>query len=78
MLIRKRKNYDFRKSFYNLKIYYYSLNSTFEEQGKFNVNSEKEPNWLSIKKMGQIGCQLEEKANQPPFIMHPTSVSQNK
>ena len=42
------------------------------------MNWKKEANWLSIKKMWRIGCQLKERVNTPPVIIHPTSFSQKK
>ena len=53
-------------------------NSTFEERDELAVNSEKEANWLSIQRNRRIGCQFKERVNQPPVIIHPTSVSQKK
>ena len=35
---------------------------------------KKEANWLSIWRKRQIGCQFEERVNQPPKIIHPTSL----
>ena len=54
------------------------LNSTFEESGKFVVNSEKEANWLSIQRKRRIGCHFEERVSQPTVFIHPTSVTQKK
>ena len=51
-------------------------NSTFEERGKWAVNSEKEANSLSIRRKRQIGCKFQERVDQPLVIIHPTSVAQ--
>ena len=42
------------------------------------VNLEKEANLLLIVRKMQIGCQFEERDNQPPVIIHPTSLSKTK
>ena len=52
-------------------------NSTFEEGGKFEVNSKNEANWLSIQRKRQISCQFKERVNQPAMIIHQASLSKN-
>ena len=42
------------------------------------VNFEKEVKWLSIQRKRRIGCQFKERVNQPPIIVHPTSVYQKR
>ena len=46
--------------------------------GGVAINSEKEANWLSIQRKRQSGCKFEERVNQPPMSIHPTSISQEK
>ena len=55
-----------------------TLNRTFEEEGELAVNSEKEGNFMSIQRKIQIVCQFKAIVNQPPVIIHQTSVSQKK
>ena len=38
---------------------------------KKEANSEKEANWLLIRRERQIGCQFEERVNEPPVNIHP-------
>ena len=50
-----------------VKLTTYTLDITFEKRCKFVVNSEKEAKLLSICRNKQIGCQFEERVNEPEY-----------